>query len=122
MILKIIQSQIKGIESTFSERVLKIALEIPKGRVTTYGHIARAAGAGPMAAQSITSILGRAYDKGNKKLKKNIPWHRIVYAGGHIWVSPSRRKERMALYKKEGIKIDDKDRIVNFRDLLVEFK
>ncbi len=63
---------------TFSERVSKIALEIPKGRVTTYGAIARAAGAGPMAAQSITSILGKAYENG----AKNIPFHRIVYADG----------------------------------------
>ena len=58
---------------TFSERVIKIALEIPKGRVTTYGRIARAAGAGPMASQSITSILGKAYTNGIK----NIPFHRI---------------------------------------------
>ena len=104
--------------TTFSERVLKIALEIPKGMVTTYGHIARAAGAGPMAAQSITSIL----DKASKNGVKNIPFHRIVYADGRIWVNPKHRKERLALYKKEGIQIDAKDRIVNFRDVLMEFR
>lgn len=103
---------------TFSERVVKIALSIPKGRVTTYGRIARAAGAGPIAAQSITNILGKAVDSG----VKNIPFHRIVYADGHIWVSARRRKERLALYKKEGIELDAKDRIKNFRDILVEFK
>jgi alkylated DNA nucleotide flippase Atl1 len=102
---------------TFSERVIKIALEIPKGRVTTYGRIARAAGAGPMASQSITNILGKAYMSGIK----NIPFHRIVYADGHIWVSDKYRKERMQLYKKEGIKLDKNDRIVNFRDVLIEF-
>ncbi len=52
----------------FTERVIKIALEIPKGRVTTYGRIARAAGAGPMAAQSITNILGKAYMSGVKDI------------------------------------------------------
>jgi len=103
---------------TFSERVLKIALELPKGRVTTYGLIARAAGAGPMAAQSITSIL----DKAAKKGVKNIPFHRIVYSDGKIWVNRARRKERLALYKKEEIKIDENDRIINFRDLLVDFR
>jgi alkylated DNA nucleotide flippase Atl1 len=102
---------------TFSERVVKIALEIPKGRVTTYGDIARAAGAGPMAAQSITSIL----DKASKSGVKNIPFHRIVYSDGRIWVSPSCRKGRLMLYKKEDIKLDDKDRIVNFRDILINF-
>jgi methylated-DNA-protein-cysteine methyltransferase-like protein len=99
---------------TFSEQVVKIALSIPKGRVTTYGRIARAAGAGPMAAQSITSILGKAYQNGAKK----IPWHRIVYADGKVWLSKSREKERLALYKKEGIKLDKNNRIIDFQDKL----
>ena len=103
---------------TFSERVLKIALSIPKGRVTTYGHLARAAGGGAMAAQSITNILGKAYVAGEKK----IPFHRIVYANGKIWIDDKHRKDRIALYTKEGIKIDDKDRIENFRDIVIEFK
>lgn len=102
---------------TFTDRVIKIALEIPKGRVTTYGRIARAAGAGPMASQSITSILGKAYQKGIK----NIPFHRIVYSNGKIWVNEEYRKKRLALYKKEGIEIDKNDKIVNFQDILFEF-
>ena len=104
--------------STFSERVLKIALEIPKGRVTTYGNIARAAGGGGMAARSITSILGKAYQAG----VKNIPFHRIVYADGKIFAIGKWREERIKLLKKEGIKTDEHDKIVNFRDLLIEFK
>ncbi|MBP6866407.1 MAG: MGMT family protein [Candidatus Pacebacteria bacterium] len=103
---------------TFSERVVKIALSIPKGRVTTYGNISRAAGGGTMASQSITNILGKAYMAGETK----IPFHRIVYAGGKIWIDDKHRKDRMALYKKEGIKIDSKDRIENFRDIVIEFK
>jgi methylated-DNA-protein-cysteine methyltransferase-like protein len=103
---------------TFSERVVELALSIPKGRVTTYGRIAIAAGAGPMASQSITSILGKAYERGIK----NIPWHRIVYADGRIWVNRTYRKKRMQLYKQEGIEIDKDDRIKNFRDTLFEFE
>jgi len=103
---------------TFSERVIKIALSIPEGRVTTYGRIARAAGGGTMASQSITNILGKAWNKG----EKNIPFHRIVYADGHIWVDAKHRKERMELYKKEGIELDEKDRIKNFRSILWELK
>ena len=102
---------------TFTDRVIKIAQEIPKGRVTTYGRIARAAGAGPMASQSITNILGKAYQKGIK----NIPFHRIVYSNGKIWVNEEHRKKRLALYKKEGIEIDKNDKIVNFLDILFEF-
>ncbi len=103
---------------TFSERVVKLTLSIPPGRVTTYGRIARAAGGGVMASQSITNILGKAWDQG----EKNIPWHRIVYADGRIWVDDKHRKERMKLYKKEKIKIDSRDRIENFQNLLFEFR
>ncbi len=102
---------------TFSERVLKIALSIPQGRVTTYGRIARAAGAGPMASQSITSILGKAYEAG----EHTIPFHRIVYADGRVWADGSYRKKRLAFYKKEGIEIDKNDRIKNFKEILLEF-
>lgn len=102
---------------TFSERVVKAALSIPRGRVSTYGRLARVAGAGPMAAQSITTILAKAYDAGEKR----IPFHRIVYADGRIWVNARYRKERMALYKKEGIKVDKQSRIENFADVLYGF-
>ena len=102
---------------TFSERVLKAALSIPRGRVSTYGRIARVAGAGPMAAQSITTILGKAYDAG----ERGIPFHRIVYADGRIWISERYRKERMKLYKKEGIKVDKQSRIENFADVFYGF-
>jgi alkylated DNA nucleotide flippase Atl1 len=103
---------------TFSEKVIKVALAIPKGKVSTYGRIARAAGAGPMASQSITTILGKAYESGIK----NIPFHRIVYADGSVWLSPKHKKKRLALYKKEGIKLNPNNKISNFRDILFEFK
>lgn len=102
---------------TFSERVVEIAQSIPRGKVTTYGRIARAAGAGPMAAQSITSILWKAW-KGDKK---KIPFHRIVYANGKVWTDDSILVKRLALYKKEGIKVNKNGRIENFPDVLQEF-
>ena len=103
--------------STFTDRVIKIALEIPVGKVATYGQIARAAGAGPMASQSITSILGKAYQSGIK----NIPFHRIVYSDGRVWLDDKNKSKRLTLYKKEGIKLDKNNRIVNFRDVRLEF-
>lgn len=98
---------------TFGERVVELALTIPKGRVTTYGDLARAAGGTPMTAQSITGILGRAEDNG----VKGIPWHRIVYTGGKIWLDDEHKIKRLALYKKEGIEIDDRGRVIDFEDI-----
>lgn len=101
----------------FADRVLKSALMIPAGRVTTYGRIARAAGGGGMAARSVAGILGKAYEGGETR----IPFHRIVYADGKIWVDDAHRVKRMAFYKKEGITLDENDRIKNFADVVFDF-
>ena len=103
---------------SFSERVVKLALSVPRGRVTTYKALSDAAGGAGMAARSITGILGKAWEKG----EKNIPFHRIVYSDGTIWISDEYKKKRLALYKKEGIQVDKKNRIVDFADKLFEFK
>ena len=100
--------------ASFSQLVVQFALAIPAGRVTTYGRLAKRAGGGAMASQSITSILCKAQDRG----VRGIPWHRIVYADGRVWLDDKHRAERLALYKKEGIKLDAKGRIVDFKELL----
>lgn len=103
---------------SFSERVVELALSIPEGFVTTYGRIAHASGGGGQSSRSVTAILGKAHMQGIK----GIPFHRIVYADGHIWVSDEYREERMKLYKKENIELDKNDKIVNFQEKLFEFK
>ena len=50
-----------------------------------------------MAARSITSILSKAPNP------RAIPFHRIVYANGTVWLAPEFEKKRRMLYKKEGI-------------------
>ena len=107
----------KKVGKSFSERVVEAILSIPSGRVTTYGRLATACGAGPMASQSITSILGRAWEGG----EKSIPFHRIVYADGRIWTSGERGAKRMKLYKKEGIEIDERGKIKEFEEKLFLF-
>ncbi len=117
MKLNLMDRQLSKKQSTFSERVVKISLLIPPGKVTTYGRIAKAAGGGAMASQSITAILGKAYSEG----ETGIPFHRIVYADGRIWIDEAHRAKRLALYKKEGIKLEG-DKIRNLQDILFEFK
>ncbi len=103
---------------TFSERVVEAALSVPPGRVTTYGRLARACGAGPMASQSITGILAKAH----REQGLAIPFHRIVYANGTIWISDEYRTKRLKLYKQEGIEIEKGDKIKDFDDVVFEFK
>jgi len=99
---------------SFSERVLELALQIPEGRVVTYGSLARAAGGGALAARSISSILGKFPNK------NAIPWHRIVYANGKVWFSPEDEQKRRKLYKRENIDVDKKGKIVNFEEVFID--
>lgn len=102
-------------DGTFSQRVWELAISIPPGRVTTYGTIAKMAGGGTMASRSISSILSKAPNQ------RAIPWHRIVYAGGKVWLPPEHEVARLKLYKKEGIEVDMNGRIKNFEEVFYDF-
>jgi len=109
------QVYLLGMYESFSTRVYELALSIPPGRVTTYGTLAKAAGGGAMAARSISSILSKAPNQ------KAIPWHRIVYAGGKVWLTNETEKRRKKLYKQERIELDARGYIKNFEELLYDF-
>ena len=100
----------------FSARVWELATAIPAGRVTTYGILAKKAGGGAMAARSITSILSKAPNQ------SAIPYHRVIYSDGSVWLKPGFENKRRKLYKKEGIKLDEKDRVKNLDDVLYYFE
>jgi methylated-DNA-protein-cysteine methyltransferase-like protein len=101
---------------SFSQRVWELATSIPAGRVTTYGTIAKVAGGGAMASRSISSILSKAPNQ------RAIPWHRIVYAGGKVWLDSEHEAARRKLYKKEGIKLDSKGYVINFDEIFYNFE
>jgi methylated-DNA-protein-cysteine methyltransferase related protein len=64
----------------FFERVYEIVLRIPKGYVTTYGHIARALG----SAQS-SRMVGWAMNAVPQHARRNeIPAHRVINRNGEL--------------------------------------
>lgn len=99
---------------TFSERVWELATSIPPGRVTTYGTLAKRAGGTGQSARSVSAILNKAPNQ------KSIPWHRIVYADGRVWLPPAQTAKRVALYRREGIVLE-KNKIKDFSELLYDF-
>ena len=100
---------------TFSQKVWQLAVSIPPGAVTTYGILAATAGGGAYAARSITGILSKAPNQAS------IPYHRIVYANGRPWLTDTNRRARLKQLNREGIELDDNDRIINFADKLYYF-
>jgi methylated-DNA-protein-cysteine methyltransferase-like protein len=99
----------------FSQKVVELALTIPSGRVTTYGLLAAGAGGHPMLSRMITHILGKS-DQVDQ-----IPFHRIVYSSGKIWSDPKYNQWRAKLYKKEGIKVDKNNKIIDFEKIVYTF-
>ena len=100
----------------FQEKLFNTIASIPEGRVSTYGHVARAVGAGGMA-RYITSTM-KSHPKFNM-----LPWHRVVYADGTMWhAGMDNREERVKIFKNEGIEVTDENKIVNFHEVLYTFE
>lgn len=84
-----------------AEDVYKLVAKIPKGRVTTYGIIARKLGR-PNCARAIGAIL-----RANKH-PIVIPCHRVVKSNGEIGGYFGRRgiKDKIELLRSEGVHVE----------------
>jgi methylated-DNA-protein-cysteine methyltransferase-like protein len=76
------------------EQLRRTITKIPKGRVATYGDVARAAGY-PGAARQVAWALHNA--------KGGIPWHRVLGAGGHIRLPGEAGLEQRTRLQAEGV-------------------
>lgn len=96
-------------EVSFFEDVWAIVMLVPKGRVTSYGAIARYLGTG-MSARMVGWAMNAAHTH------KKIPAHRVVNRNGlltgkHHFETPSTMKNRL---EKEGDRIK-KDQVQDFK-------
>jgi len=66
---------------------------IPKGKVSTYGDVARAAGF-PGRARQVVWALNNA---------RGLPWHRVVGAGGKILLPGEQGLEQRMRLETEGV-------------------
>jgi len=75
---------------------------IPRGRVTTYGAVARAAGLPGRARLTGFALRVAPKDIG-------LPWHRVVGAGGHIAFPKSsvQHREQARRLRAEGVVVKD---------------
>lgn len=85
-------------ETNFTKKVYEIVRKIPSGNFLTYKKVARLAGR-PRAWRAVGNILNK-----NRDLK--IPCHRVIRADGKIGSYNQGIKKKIALLKKEGLKIE----------------
>lgn len=97
-------------EQSFYDQVFELVRLVPKGRVTSYGAIARALGAGG-SARMVGYAMANA---GISKLP--VPAHRVVNSSGLLtgkfhFSPPDLMQE---LLEKEGVQVEN-DKIKNFK-------
>jgi methylated-DNA-protein-cysteine methyltransferase-like protein len=80
------------------DRIRAAVRKIPRGKVSTYGAVARAAGF-PGAARQVVRALRSAY---------GLPWQRVVAAGGRIALPGERGMEQRFRLEAEGVKFSGK--------------
>ena len=83
---------------TRNMKVRATILSIPRGHVSTYGAIARAAGL-PGGARLVVRILGQSH---------GLPWHRVVAAGGRIAIPGEGGLDQRFRLEMEGVKFSGK--------------
>ncbi len=75
-------------------RIEKTIRTIPRGKVSTYGAIARAAGY-PGAARQVAAVLRRSF---------GLPWQRVLGAGGEIKLRGDSAIEQRLRLEAEGVR------------------
>jgi methylated-DNA-protein-cysteine methyltransferase-like protein len=98
-------------DPTFFDKVHDLARLIPKGRVCSYGAIAKAIGT-PKSARMVGWAMSQSFDAIPK-----VPAHRVVnrngmLSGKHHFGSPDKMQK---LLEAEGIKVEN-DKVVNFKE------
>src|SRR6201998_2809958 len=75
-------------------RIERAIRAIPRGKVSTYGGIARAAGF-PGAARQVAKVLRRSF---------GLPWQRVLGAGGEIKLRGDSAVEQRLRLEAEGVR------------------
>jgi methylated-DNA-protein-cysteine methyltransferase-like protein len=91
-----------GEDNPALEQIWNVVASIPRGQVSTYGAVARAAGLPGRARQT-----GFALRVAPEEL--NLPWHRVLGAGGRIVFPKTSRhfKEQARRLRAEGVTLKD---------------
>jgi methylated-DNA-[protein]-cysteine S-methyltransferase len=86
----------------FTQKVIHIVSQIPKGKTLTYKVVALRAG-NPKAARAVGNILNKYYSECVRNKKPTIPCHRVIRSDGKIGGYAKGEKEKRKLLQKEKV-------------------
>jgi methylated-DNA-[protein]-cysteine S-methyltransferase len=98
---------------SIDKKIYKKLLEVPKGKITTYGELAKAVG-----IKNGQRAVGRIMNKNPYPVI--IPCHRVVKSDGKIGGYAYGEKTKSNMLAKEGIKIKD-GKILDLENRLYRF-
>lgn len=87
--------------TAFQKSVWRALTKIPKGKVTTYGDIARHIGK-PKAVRAVATAVGKNPDA------PAVPCHRVIPSTGSIgkYSGPGGIQQKISLLEREGVSVD----------------
>jgi methylated-DNA-protein-cysteine methyltransferase related protein len=85
-------------KASLESKIRATIMKIPRGQVSSYGAVARAAGF-PGAARQVVRVLRHSY---------GLPWQRVVGAGGRIALPGEKGLEQRFRLETEGVKFSGK--------------
>jgi methylated-DNA-protein-cysteine methyltransferase-like protein len=85
-------------------RIHEVVSRIPRGRIATYGQVARLAGL-PGQARLVGYALHAL------PADTSVPWQRVVNARGAISTPPGHDMRQRRLLEREGVRFDSRGRI-----------
>lgn len=93
--------------------ILRVVRRIPKGRVATYGEVARLAGMPGHARQVGYALAGLSDPPAGAigPLSASVPWQRVINARGEISLPGEAGEVQRALLRAEGVKFDARGRV-----------
>jgi methylated-DNA-protein-cysteine methyltransferase-like protein len=96
----------------FYQQVYAVVRRVPRGRVTSYGRVARMLGR-PNAARAVGYALNALRDKGNDPRYSAVPWQRVINSQGRISIpNTGGGADRQAeLLRQEGVVVGEDLRV-----------
>jgi methylated-DNA-protein-cysteine methyltransferase-like protein len=95
----------------FYKQVYAVVRRIPRGKVTSYGRVAKMLGR-PRAARAVGYALNALKDKKQSDFE-NVPWQRVINSQGRISIVNREfgAQEQAALLREEGVVVSQDLRI-----------
>lgn len=95
----------------FNNQVWEIVRQVPPGKVTTYGQVAKMIPPpGDMPQRSYDAFGPRWVGGAMAACPEDVPWQRVINSKGEISLQPGAEKQRWLL-EEEGVEFDARKRV-----------